>query len=197
METSNGSNAARVEMLSVEESRKAAESAGLPEMFAPLSVFRILLRDQELARAIGDLLQLLLRGRHLDGHLRELVIMRIGWTTGSVYEWTQHWRVARMMEMREEDIVGVRDWRNHPDYGPAERAVLAATDETLEHGTISTSTWRECEAHLENPEALVELVVSIGNWRLFSSLLRTLEVPLEKGTEAWPPDGARPPGVQP
>jgi len=197
MPTSNEKSTARVEMLSIEESRAAAESAGLPAMFAPLSVFRILLRDRELARAIGDLLQLLLRGRHLDGRLRELVIMRIGWATGSVYEWTQHWRVARMMEMSEAEILGVRNWRKHPDYGPVERAVLAATDETLEHGTISASTWRECEAHLENPEALVELVVAIGNWRLFSSLLRSLEVPLEEGTAAWPPDGARPPGVRP
>ena len=196
MATSQGASWVRVPMLSVEESRAAAEQAGLPEMFAPLSVFRILLRDQDLARAIGDLLQLLLRGRHLDGRLRELVIMRIGWATGSVYEWTQHWRVARMMEMTEEEILGVRDWRMHEDYGPAERAVLAATDETLEQGAISTSTWRECETHVGGPAALVELVVAIGNWRLFSSLLRTLQVPLEDGTEAWPPDGVRPSGAE-
>lgn len=196
MATEESERSARVQMLPVDEAREAAASAGLPEMFAPLSVFRILLRDEELARAIGDLLQLLLRGRHLDGRLRELVIMRIGWSTGSVYEWTQHWRVARMMEMSESEILGVREWRNHPEFGAAERAVLAATDETLEHGEISAETWRDCEAHVGGPEALIELVVAIGNWRLFSSLLRSLEVPLEDGTEPWPPDGARPLGAE-
>ena len=159
MATKKQGQSARVRMLPLDEAREAAAGAGLPEMFAPLSVFRILLRDQELARAIGDLLQLLLRGRHLDGRLRELVIMRIGWATGSVYEWTQHWRVARMMEMSESEILGVREWRDHSGFGAPERAVLAATDETLEHGTISAKTWRECEEHVGRPEALVELVV--------------------------------------
>lgn len=190
----HGSQRGRIEMLGVDASRAAAESAGLPELFAPISVFRMLLRHPELARAVADLLQTLLRGTHLDGRLREFVIMRIGWATGSVYEWSQHWRIARLMGMEEEEILGVRDWRNHGGYGPAERAVLAATDETLESGEISAATWRDCEAHVGGPEALLELVVAIGNWSLFSSLLRSLEVPLEEGTEAWPPDGKMPAG---
>ena len=33
--------------------------------------------------------------------------MRIGWRQGSVYEWTQHWRVARMLEIPEDDLLGV------------------------------------------------------------------------------------------
>ena len=33
------------------------------------------------------------------------------------------------------------------------------------------------------------MVVAIGNWRLFSQLLLSLEVPLEEGVEAWAPDG--------
>jgi hypothetical protein len=40
---------------------------------------------------------------------------------------------------------------------------------------------------------LIELVVAIGNWRLFSSLLRSLEIPLEDGVAPWPPDGKPPP----
>ena len=47
----------------------------------------------------------------IDARLRELIIMRIGWRQGSVYEWTQHWRVARMLEIPEEDLVAVRDWK--------------------------------------------------------------------------------------
>ena len=185
-------SAPRIPLLSVEDSKKAAALAGIPEAFAPLSVFRMLLRHPELTRAVADLLQMLLRGTHLDGRLRELIIMRIGWATGSVYEWTQHWRIARLIGMEDADILGVRDWRSHNGYSPAERAVLAATDDTLESGAISAATWRECDAHVGGPEALLELVVAIGNWSLFSSLLRSLEVPLEDGTEPWPPDGVVP-----
>jgi hypothetical protein len=35
-------------------------------------------------------------------------------------------------------------------------------------------------------------VTAIGNWRLFSSLLQSLDIPLEEGVEAWPPDGREP-----
>jgi alkylhydroperoxidase family enzyme len=107
-----------------------------------------------------------------------------------VYEWTQHWRVARDLEVSEADLLAVRDWEA-AELGPAERAVLAATDETIDTGTISASTWAECAGHLST-EALLELVVAIGNWRTFSSLLRSLEVPLEDGVTPWPPDGLAP-----
>jgi alkylhydroperoxidase family enzyme len=110
----------RIRMLSLEQVRAAVQTAGLPEAFAPLSVFRMLLRDPEFAAAIAGQLQHLLRGKQFDGRLRELVILRIGWATGSVYEWTQHWRVARLMEIREDDLLGVRDWCNHAGFGHAE-----------------------------------------------------------------------------
>ena len=37
-----------------------------------------------------------------------------------------------------------------------------------------------------------QLVVAIGNWTMFSQLLKSLRVPLEVGVEAWPPDGQAP-----
>lgn len=110
--------------------------------------------------------------------------MRIGWVTGSVYEWTQHWRLARMLDVSERDLLAVRDWQNANHFGDAERAVLAATDETLRDGTISDGTWAVCRDALQaDPGLLVELVAAIGNWRLFSALLRSLDVPLEDGVD--------------
>ena len=182
----------RLPMLSMAAAKQAATDAGIPEIMAPLSVFRMLLQHPKLARALSDLLSTLFFDPKLDARLRELVIMRIGWATGSVYEWTQHWRIARGLGMSEDDILGVRDWQSHAGYGPAEKAVLAATDETMRTGAISQETWRECATHVGSTEALIELVVAIGNWRLFSSLLRSLEVPLEDGVAAWPPDGRSP-----
>jgi hypothetical protein len=39
---------------------------------------------------------------------------------------------------------------------------------------------------------LIVVVVAMGKWRRFSSLLRSLEVPLEEGVQPWPPDGRAP-----
>lgn len=183
---------ARIERLPEDRARSAAEEVGLPETMAPLSAFRVLLHHPELAKAISDLLTTLMFRGHLDRRLRELVILRIGWATGACYEWTQHWRVARALDIEERDLLAVRDWRNS-HLGAAERAVLQATDDTLERGAIRADTWLECCSHLPTPQEQLELVAAIGNWTLFSQLLRSLEIPLEEGLPAWPPDGESPP----
>ena len=182
----------RLARLDPERAHAAAEAVGIPAVMADLSVFRVLLHNPGVAKALQDLLSALLWRGQLDARLRELVIMRLGWATGSVYEWTQHWRVATGIGIDEADLTAVRDWRNESRFGDLERAVLAATDETLAHGWISDATWAECQRHLTSPAELVELVVAIGNWRLFSSLLQSLDVPLEDGVSPWPPDGLVP-----
>jgi alkylhydroperoxidase family enzyme len=185
-------NTPRIDMLSLEDTRKAAAEAGVPSQAADLSIFRVLLNQPALARWIADLLfGLLFRGK-LDVRLRELVIMRLGWATGSVYEWTQHWRIATQLGIAEADLLAVRDWKASPRLSDADRAVLAATDETLEAGAISPETWARCERHVGGPEELLELVAAIGTWRLVSSVLRSLDVPLEDGVAPWPPDGRAP-----
>jgi alkylhydroperoxidase family enzyme len=186
----------RIPPLSYDDARSAADVAGIPHYMARLSIFQILLRHPRLARAFNDMLAVLLWDNALDARLRELVIMRLGWSTGSVYEWTQHWRIASSLGVPEHDLLGVREWESHPGFGPGERAVLAATDEVIRDGTVSDDTWDLLVAHLPGGEdqtkVLLEVVMAIGAWRMVSSLLATLEVPLEDGVDPWPPDGSSP-----
>lgn len=182
----------RVPMLDIAEAKKRAAEVGIPDNMAELSVFRIALHQPGVASALNNMLHELLWDGQLDARLRELIIMRIGWTTGAVYEWTQHWRVARMLDIPERDLLAVRDWRNDDHFGDAERAVLAATDDTLEFGTITDETWTACRAVFDDDAVLVEMVAAIGNWRLFSALLKSLDVPLEDGIDPWPPTGQQP-----
>jgi len=183
----------RVDLLTPEAAKQAAESANVPAAFAELNVFRLLLRRPHSAKALGDLLVSLLFRGELDARLRELVIMRIGWATGSDYEWTQHWTIAQeRFGCSRDDLLAVRDWRVAGNrFGAAERAVLGATDETLETGTLSHATFARCQEYLP-AGALVELVLAIGTWRLVSQLARSLEIPLEDGVASWPPEGTAP-----
>jgi len=176
-------------MLDIAEAKKRAAERGIPENMAELSVFRIALHQPGVAAGLNTMLNELLWKGQLDARLRELIIMRIGWATNAVYEWTQHWRVARMLDIPERDLLAVRDWQNDDDFGETERAVLAATDETLEHGRITDETWAACRAVFDDDAILVEMVAAIGNWSLFSALLKSLNVPLEDGIDSWPPTG--------
>ena len=184
----------RIAPLPVEEAVARGSQVRIHPDLARLEVMRVLLHHPPLAKAIQTLLIMLLyKGRILDERLRELVIMRIAWRTASLYEWTQHWRVARELAMGEADILGVRNWQDFAGYGAPERAVLAAVDETLDTGAVSPGTMAACLDILGSPAEALELVAAIGNWRMFSQLLRSLQIPLEEGVEAWPPDGAVPP----
>jgi len=185
----------RIAMLSQEQAQVAARSVGIRESMARVNAYRTLLNHPDLAKGVNALLTtLLFTGKQLDVRLRELLIMRIAWVTGSKYEWTQHWRLAHDLGVPAEDVLAVRDWRKSDRLGPADRAVLAAVDDTLQHGKISDAVWAECARHIAAPAQLAEMVVAIGNWTMFSQLLRSLEIPLEDGVAAWPPDGKMPEG---
>ena len=94
----------------------------------------------------------------------------------------------------EGDLLALRDWQRHDHWSACDRAVLQATDDVLEQGAIAPATWAACATHLSSAAEQLELVASIGTWHLISQLARSLEVPLEEGVEAWPPDGRAGPG---
>lgn len=183
----------RLTLLAIDDAKVAARSAGVPSSMAHLNVFRALLNHPELAGAVSGLLSMLLwKGNRLDERLRELIIMRIGWRTGALYEWTQHWHVAKRIGLEDEELLAVRDWRACTKLDAGARAVLAATDDILDAGVISAQAWEECRNTVGNDAQLAEMVVAISNWRMFSELLRSLRIPLESGVAPWPPNGEQP-----
>ncbi len=179
-----------IPLLSEAEALNVAQEHGFPEQMASLSVFRVLLKHPDLAKSVVQLLTtLLFTGNQLDKRLRELLIMRIGWATGAVYEWTQHWRVAKDLEIPDEDLLAVRDWKNSTILDETDKAVLQATDDAIEEGFITDTSWQKIKKMIPDEAQQIELVIAIGNWSLFSQLLKSLHIPLEEGTESWPPDG--------
>jgi alkylhydroperoxidase family enzyme len=186
----------RVAMVPLDRARLLGEEIGLPAPMTTRSAFRTLANNPPLMQAVfGQLTTLLLRNT-LDTRLRELMIMRIGWVTGSVYEWTQHWRVATTAGIPPEDVLAVRDWRSSDRLTEADKAVLAATDESLAGKTISDATWAEVTKHIPDAAQQVEFVVAMGNWTMFSILLRNLKIPVEDGVAVWPPDGLPSPAAE-
>ena len=182
----------RVELLETEAAHKAAISVGMNEAFADLNIFKALLHRPKTAKALSDLLVSLLFGGELDDRLRELVIMRIGWATGSNYEWTQHWRIAQdTFGCSEADLLAVRDWRESNHLGDDEKLILEVVDSLLETGDVEKSVVDRClEKFGQN--ATIELVTAVGAWRLVSKFTKALDIPLEEGIASWPPSGQEP-----
>jgi len=183
----------RISMLSVDDARTAAASVKMHEATAELNIFRILLKHPHLAKMINaPIMNLIFRGK-LDDRLRELIIMRLGWSTGSVYEWTQHWPIALDCGVSEAELLAVRNWPDHDIWSDLDRAILSATDEVVGKGAVMPETWDILATHLETEEELLEVIATIGTWNMVSQLLRSLSVPLEDGKQPWPPGGDQPP----
>jgi alkylhydroperoxidase family enzyme len=183
----------RLEYVSVEEARRLGAGMGVGEAQASRSAFRMLANHPDLVRHVYGLLTMLSTRNKLDTRLRELIIMRLAWRSGAEYAWVQHYRIATQAGIKPEEIVAVRDWRKSDLFSPADRAVLAAADDTCDNGAISDAVWAECVQQLREPAVLVEMVVAIGNWTMFAQLLRSLRVTVEPGVTSWPPDGKAPP----
>ena len=183
----------RVDILPLEEARESAKAVDMIPAFADLNIFRVMLHRPKTAKALSDLLVSLLFGGELDDRLCELLIMRIGWVTGSDYEWTQHWRIAQeQFGCSEQDLLEVRgDWRTSTHFGDDEKTLLAAVDSLIEQGTLSSDLVSECLERLGR-NATIELTTAVGAWRLVSKVTNALEIPLEEGISSWPPDGKRP-----
>jgi alkylhydroperoxidase family enzyme len=183
----------RIESVPPEDAVRLGSEMGIGAVQAGKNAFRTLARHPDLVRHLFGLLTMLATRNTLASRLRELIIMRIGWTTGSEYEWFQHYEIATTRAgVSPEEILAVRDWRKSKLFGPADRAVLAAVDDTREHGKVSDAVWAECEQHVREPSALIEMVVAIGNWIMFSQILQSLRIPIEGNAAPWPPDGKGP-----
>lgn len=185
----------RVPMVSPEIAQAVGAAAGLPPHRTGSTAFRVVANNPGVTKVAFSQLTQLLEHNTLEFRLRELMIMRIGWVTGSGYEWTQHWHIAVKGGIPAEDVLAVRDWRNSARLTAADRAILAATDACLEGGSISDAAWAEVARHIPDPAQQVEFVVAMGNWLAFSMLFRNLRIPLADGITIWPPDGLASPAA--
>jgi alkylhydroperoxidase family enzyme len=185
----------RVPMISPERARELGDAMGLAPHRTNSPAFRVVANNPGVARVAFAQLTQVLEHNKLDIRLREMMIMRIGWVTGSVYEWTQHWRVAAEAGIPAEDILAVRDWHHSDRLTAADKAILAATDECLAGKSISDATWADVAKHVPDPAQQVEFVIAMGNWMSFSLLFRNLRIPLADGITHWPPDGVAAPAA--
>ncbi|MEM7098584.1 MAG: carboxymuconolactone decarboxylase family protein [Pseudomonadota bacterium] len=182
----------RITLLSIDEAKAAATKADIPAPKYAASIYRLLLHHPELAKRINDLVETLLAADNLAPDIRELMIMRIGWWNEGVYEWTQHWRIAQQLGLDMSDLLAVRDWSSHQHWSSAQVVALTVTDEILSTGVVSDSTWDALSQIWPTEREQLELLATVGTWKMISDMLKCLKLPLEEGLAPWPPDGISP-----
>ena len=124
-------------------------------------------------------------GATLSDRAREILILRIGWLCGSEYEWSQHVRAARRIGMSDDEIRRIAVGADAAGWDAFEAALIRATDELHRDDTISDATWRALSARYGEPE-LIDVVITVGGYRMVSIALNSLGTQLESGRPRFP-----------
>ena len=136
-----------------------------------------------LFNARSSLGMLLAPGRALPANLRELAIIRTGIVGDSRFEYSQHLKVARMVQVPADKLDAIKGWATSDKFTPAERAVMAATDELVGRNLVEDETFAELKKHLSDPQIL-ELFYVIGLWRMHGMIVRALHLEFDNDTTA-------------
>lgn len=134
----------------------------------------------------------------LDPRLRELLILRVAWRTGSGYEWNQHARMGRDAGLTERQLRAVPEGTAAAVWSDQERSLLAAADEMIDRFAIGDDTWQRLTAAFEVAEVF-EILFVVGGYLCLAVVLNSIglrgaieRVDPDDGVAAEEGRGARP-----
>lgn len=161
-----------------------------------INLFRAFAHSPGMARAFKGLGGHIRHGSRLDGRLRELAILQVGYLARAPYEWSHHIRIGRDFGVSDDDIRAIvaESEGGESMLEPVARTVLKAAREMTAEGTLSDATHGALASALDT-ECLVDLVTTIAFYNGVVRLLAALQIDVEDDylpyLEEFPlPDGA-------
>ena len=109
----------------------------------------------------------------LEPRLRELLILRVAWRTGSGYEWNQHHRMGGDEGLSPTQLAAVSEDPADPVWTPEERALLTAVDEMIDQFEVSDRTWGVLSETFA-PAQLFELLFVVGGYLALAAVLNSI-----------------------
>ena len=155
-----------------------------------INLIRTLSHHQPLMEAWGPFGGYILRGSTLPDRDREMIILRTAWLNEAEYEWGHHARAAKAAGMTDEEIRNVAVGENAGPWTSFERYLLRAATELHRRSAISERTWAFLKARYTDQQ-MIDLIFTVGQYRMVSMALRSIGVELDEGLEPFPEDVLR------
>ncbi|MCE2557171.1 MAG: carboxymuconolactone decarboxylase family protein [Acidobacteria bacterium] len=155
-----------------------------------INLIRTLSHHPPLMEAWGPFGGYILRGSTLPDRDREMVILRTAWLNGAEYEWGHHSRAAKAAGMTAEEVRNVAVGENAGPWSSFERYLLRAATELHRNSAISERTWAFLKARYSDQQ-MIDLIFTVGQYRMVSMALRSIGVELDEGLEPFPEDVPR------
>ncbi|ORX05293.1 carboxymuconolactone decarboxylase [Mycobacterium triplex] len=128
------------------------------------NILSTLVRHPDLTRAYLPFNTYLLNGSTLSPRVREVALLRSVHRRNCEYLWAHHLPIARRAGLSDVEIDGISDGQLADD---ADQSVLAAVDDLVDTGTISTPTWDRLGRHFTDDQRM-DLVFTIGGYCLLA-----------------------------
>ncbi|MFJ4280362.1 carboxymuconolactone decarboxylase family protein [Streptomyces massasporeus] len=147
------------------------------------NIFTTLVRHPDLYEQFLPFGGQLLAGGRLPGDVRELLILRTAWNTGSRYEWGRHLPLARAEGVTDADIDRIGEGPDAPCWTELQRHLIRAADELHRDATLSDPTWEGLAEHFGEAE-LIEIAMLVGQYHMVAFFLNATGVGLEPGFDS-------------
>lgn len=148
--------------------------------FRNFNLYRGLMHSPQALRAFRTLGRFIREQSTLDGRLRELAILQVGYLARAPYEWAHHVEIGRRFGVSDADIRAIaEETAGRPSaLDPLAKAVLrAAREMTLDLGA-SDATFAELRRSLSNAH-VTDLVVAIAFYNAVVRVLHTMQIDVE------------------
>ncbi len=141
-----------------------------------INVYKLLLHSPPLAETWFEHNNAVRWSTELDGRLREMVIIRIGFLTNVAYVVKQHVPKLALAEgLTLAECGALQDWRGSMLFSERDRAVLAYTDAMTKDVQVAHAVFAEIRRHFSERQT-VELTVLIGTYAMHARVFMALEI---------------------
>ena len=141
-----------------------------------INVYKTLLHSPDIASVWLDLVNVVRWKVDLEGRLREVVIVRIGYLNRCAYVVNQHVPELTTPEgLSKEECAALADWRATTFFDARERAALAYADAVTREIDVPEAVFAELRKHF-NERQIVELTVLIGTYNMHTRVGQALQI---------------------
>ena len=174
---------ARVPLLDVEDSpalKDLTDRIRAARRGRVINVYRLLLHSPPLAETWFEHNNAVRWDTGLDGRLREMVIIRIGYLARARYVVGQHVPKLALAEgLSLAECEAVKDWQDSNLFSPRDRVVLAYTDAMTRDIEVPDAVFEPLREYFDDRQ-LVELTVLIGTYAMHVRVFEALRLDPEQ-----------------
>jgi len=141
-----------------------------------INVYKLLLHTPDIAATWLELIGKARFATALDGRLREIAIIRVGYLNRTDYVVKQHVPELSAPEgLSQAECDALADWQKSPLFSARERAVLAYADAMTRDVTVPDAVFDALRPHFTERQ-IVEFTVLIGIYNMHTRVFTALAI---------------------